>query len=323
MPVRLRRAQGKILQARFLQFLARGGGRERLFHKIEAVHPLQYPRRAADERRLARLHEQKQRHADLPAGGLCLGERERVALGLAERQQRAGEAEGRGGQADGGAQLHQALGEVAAAPLRQGGLQFFLERSFQRLGGAGVAQQAGKDADDVAVYGGGGFLEGDGDDRPRRVVADAGQLFPALRRIGEAFRRHDARRLLQVAGAGIIAEAFPQLQQPLFGAGCQRLHGGQGAQKADIVLLCRLYARLLEHDLRYPYAVWVGIFPPREVSLVFIVPGEQQLRQLPEHGRTRLSLQNLFHMYFILAQTAPKTNEKLTFFPFQCIMVGA
>ena len=209
MPVRLRRAEGEVRKARFLQFLARGGGRERLFHKIEAVHPLQYPRRAAEERRLARLHEQKQRHADLPAGGLCLGERERVALGLAERQQRAGEAEGRGGQADGGAQLHQALGEVAAAPLRQGGLQFFLERSFQRLGGAGVAQQAGKDADDVAVYGGGGFLEGDGDDRPRRVVADAGQLFPALRRIGEAFRRHDARRLLQVAGAGIIAEAFP------------------------------------------------------------------------------------------------------------------
>ena len=115
---------------RLLQFLARGGGRERLFHKIKAVHPLQYPRRAADERRPARLHEQKQRHADLPAGGLYLGEGERVAPGLAERQQRAGEAEGGSGQADGGAQLHQALGEVAAAPLRQGGLQFFLERSF-------------------------------------------------------------------------------------------------------------------------------------------------------------------------------------------------
>ena len=90
---------------------------------------------------------------------------------------------------------------------------------------------------------------------------------------------HLFRRAVQIAGTAVIAQPFPQLQKFFFRARCERLHGGQFAHKPLVMFLDRLHARLLQHDLRNPHAVCVGIFAPGKVALVYIVPWQKQRGQ--------------------------------------------
>ena len=194
--VRLRSAERERAHPRFLQKGAHRGLVHRPFDGKKAVHPAQHPVPAAAERRFVPAAKEQQRHFAPPAFGLFAGEGEGVAARSAEGEEGAARAEGRGGRADGRAQLHQALGEVAAPRAGQRRLQLAEERPFQRFGGAAVAEQAGQHADHVPVHGGRALAEGDRRDRSRGIVADAGQLFPARGGAGEPLRRHDPGGLL-------------------------------------------------------------------------------------------------------------------------------
>ena len=74
-----------------------------------------------------------------------------------------------------------------------------------------LAGQPRKDADDVAVHDGGRFTKGYARDGRGGVGSDAGQFLPLGRC---AWRRglcgDSLRKFVEVAGAGVVAEAFPK-----------------------------------------------------------------------------------------------------------------
>ena len=47
-----------------------------------------------------------------------------------------------------------------------------------------------------------------------------------------------------------------------------------------IVLQNSGHARLLQHDLRHPYAIRIGTLAPRQLAPVGVVPGQQCVAQL-------------------------------------------
>ena len=88
-------------------------------------------------------------------------------------------------------------------------------------------------------------------------------------------RHNDAGGLLQIAHAGIIAKALPQLCQAIFLAGRKRGDIGQLRQKAHVIPLHGLHARLLKHDLRQPDVIRLAILPPRQRTVPRRIPAEQ------------------------------------------------
>ena len=71
--------------------------------------------------------------------------------------------------------IHQAF---RAAP------QVFL--AFRGIHGNGIIVNAGQDARDIGVYNGSRLVEGEGEERSRRVGADARQAFQPFRIVREA-----------------------------------------------------------------------------------------------------------------------------------------
>ena len=184
------------------------------------------------------------------------------------------------GQADGGAQLHHGLVEVA------GGLRGndCVERALNLRAYGGLSHvavpcgQPGVDAQHVSVHHGLRLPERDRGDGAGRVVADALELFQleiGARHFASVFLDDGTRCGLQVACAAVIAQSFPQLHESVVRAGCQRPDIGKRLQKARIIVLDRLDARLLKHDLGNPDAVGILRAPPGQIALVRRVPVEQ------------------------------------------------
>ena len=95
-----------------------------------------------------------------------------------------------------------------------------------------------------------------------------------------ALLRHDPGGLLQVPGPAVIAQALPQLHQPLLRGGCQSLHRGECLQKAGIIPQHRRYPGLLQHDLRDPDLIRVCGPPPGQVPGIGPIPRQQRPRQI-------------------------------------------
>ena len=84
---------------------------------------------------------------------------------------------------------------------------------------------------------------------------------------------------MKVAGARVIAEPLPQLEDFVErGRGERRNIGPARHESVKIGFDCR-HGRLLQHDFAEPYAIRVGADagrrPPRQVTSVAVVPGEQ------------------------------------------------
>ena len=88
---------------------------------------------------------------------------------------------------------------------------------------------------------------------------------------------------MEVAGAGVVAEAGPFDEDGVEGGGGEIVDGGPEVEEAAVVVLHRADGGLLEHDLAEPDAVGIGLFAggavggrdaPGEGSGVAVVPGE-------------------------------------------------
>ena len=183
--------------------------------------------------------------------------------------------------ADRRAKLHEGLRRLGTLPggvdLRKGGGIILFDRGL--CDGALVRGQAGDDAEDIAVDGGRGQAEADGANCSGGIVADAGQGadLVIVRRERAAIVRDDLLRgLLQVAHAGIVAEALPELVQPVGVARGEGRNVRKLGEETGIVALHGLDARLLEHDLGEPDVIGFAVTPPGQVAFVPFIPAEQR-----------------------------------------------
>ena len=116
------------------------------------------------------------------------------------------------------------------------------------------------------------------------VVPDARQFQQALVGIRKAAHLHHGFcRLLQVPGPAVIAQALPQLHQPVLRGVCQSLHRGEGCEKPGIIAQHRRHTGLLEHDLRHPDGVRILRPPPGQVPGISPEPLQKRPRQSGEH----------------------------------------
>ena len=122
--------------------------------------------------------------------------------------------------ADGGAKVEQGLGEVGSPRLcgrvsaQQGGGG--VDAGARRRERVGDVEDAGGDALDVAVDGHDRHAEGDAGDGGCGVTANAGQCLQAGHVAREGSGRCDQLGAgVQVAGAGVVAEACPGLHHGL------------------------------------------------------------------------------------------------------------
>ena len=199
--------------------------------------------------------------------------------------------------ADAGPELHQRLCEHPAVSRGIDRLQprGDLPPDRGQVDRARLGRDARDDAQDVAVHRGARPFKADRRDGAGRVRADPRQLLQLRRRIREApAARLDEqlRRLLQVARAGIVAEALPKLEDSAFLCGGERLHIRERLHKPVVIADDGFDARLLEHDLRDPHAVRLAAAPPGQVARVFPVPRQQA------HGQRRINFVQISHIVF-------------------------
>ena len=191
--------------------------------------------------------------------------------------------------ADGRAELHERLREVAAVPGGVARAQRRGERGLVRGGvdGRRVVEHARAHAQHIAVHGGGRPLKADRGDRPGRVRADARQGQQALHRVGPdaAARRDLLRAGLRLARAVIVPQPLPELEQLRFRQRREREHVRRGREKARVVPAHGLDARLLQHDLREPHVVRFAVGAPGQRARVRLKPAEQRLHRLGKSVR--------------------------------------
>jgi hypothetical protein len=154
-------------------------------------------------------------------------------------------------------------------------------------------EEAGEDADDVAVEDWCRRVEGDAGNCPGGVAAHAGQREHGVeiaRKLACVRGNDELRGLLHVPHARVVAEPLPEFQEPLLRRGGERGHIGQFAHPALPIRDDRLHLSLLEHDFTDPDGVRVERAPPREVAGGGGEPVEEQLRNAEcgmWNGRTR------------------------------------
>lgn len=175
---------------------------------------------------------------------------------------------------------------------------------FARIGSNAV--DARQHANNVAVEDGRGLIEGDAANRAGGVATDAGQGEDGVEGVRESEGRISGgrtprgpnlgilsfslgvvelrppigdnllRRFLQVADAGVVAEAFPEFVDFICVCVGETFDGGQLAHPAFPIRDDGFHLRLLEHDFRHPDGVGIARAPPREVAGVGGEPVEQQ-----------------------------------------------
>ena len=193
--------------------------------------------------------------------------------------ERADQAERIARQADGGAEFHQGLIEMAGLARVQPLLRDLAE-AFAGAGGGdvgGIVGHAGDHAEHVAVQHGEGQVERDAADRGGGVIADAGEGADGVIVPRKAAGSGDLLRgAAQIAGARVVAEAAPQGQHVVFGGGGQGGNGGKAFEEALIVRDDGLRAGLLEHDLADPDGVRIARIAPGQIAMAAGVPLEQE-----------------------------------------------
>ena len=140
------------------------------------------------------------------------------------------------------------------------------------------AEDAGEDADDVAVENGLRFVEGDAGNGAGGVTPDAGKgedVVIVARKFAVMAGDNFPRGFLQVADAGVIAEAFPEFVD-FFGASLgEGWDRGQFAHPALPIGDDGLDLGLLEHDFRDPDGVGIAGAAPGQIAGVERKPVEQ------------------------------------------------
>ena len=197
--------------------------------------------------------------------------------------QRAGETAGAARGADGRAQVHHRLREIAGTRVGRDRVRCRAqfghcsgERAFNR-------KQPRDDAGDIGIDDDRALPKGDRGDGCGGVRADAGEFAQARFGRREATTiDHGARTGVEIARAGIIAEPRPCRHQIGLGC-CRQLFDARPARdEFGEARGHRGDGGLLEHDFRQPHAVRVGRVAaggrtPRQRARVPIVPSEQSV----------------------------------------------
>ena len=80
---------------------------------------------------------------------------------------------------------------------------------------------------------------------------------------------------LHIAHSRIITQTFPSLKQTLFRGIGQTFNSWKPVQESFVVWNNCIHSGLLKHDFRYPDVIRIFTSPPRQISLVFIIPVEE------------------------------------------------
>ena len=173
----------------------------------------------------------------------------------------------------------------AKSPARRGGNSSRASREISGLAaGSGVvtAKSRAITRSILPSTGLAGAVESDGRDRGGGIGADAGERAQrglACREHAAVALDHGAGAGVQVAGAGVIAQPGPGLQDVAERRRRQRLEIGPARQEARIIGRDGLDRGLLQHDLGEPDPVRIGALagrrPPRQFPAVAVVPGEE------------------------------------------------
>ena len=150
----------------------------------------------------------------------------------------------------------------------------------------GQVEQSREDAHHIAIDGWRGDIKGDAADGAGGVRSDARQ---GLQRLG--LRREtpgmavddDFGAAMQVAGAAVITQAFPELQHGIQRRGSQCLDRGHGGDEALVIWDDGIDLGLLQHDLRQPDAVGIAVAAPGSVGSIVLIPGEQLIAEGRAH----------------------------------------
>ncbi|CCF97337.1 hypothetical protein RSK60_2030013 [Ralstonia solanacearum K60] len=181
---------------------------------------------------------------------------------------------------DGGTEVHQTLRvRLDAVRRRQHGLGNAPHRLLDALvaGKAVDAEDTRKHALDVAVEDGrahpvrecrNGRGGGASDARQRR------QCFGIAGKHTAMLGHHDLRAAVQIARAGVVAQARPGGHHVVRGRRGQRPHGREPLDEARVVAQHRRHLRLLQHDLRQPHAIGIaGVLPRQVMAAMAPLPG--------------------------------------------------
>lgn len=199
--------------------------------------------------------------------------RQLVAARRTQLDERAGEAARIRRRAHRGAELHEALVEVARCRARgERCHQLAGPRPQSALAGCGLhvladRVHAREHACDVAVDERCTLAERDRRDRTCRVRPDAGHAaqLARARRQRAALLDDSARPRPQVARARVVAESGPRGEHVVQRCGCERAHRRKLRHPLLPVRDDGLHARLLQHDLADPDRVRVARRAPGQI----------------------------------------------------------
>ena len=80
---------------------------------------------------------------------------------------------------------------------------------------------------------------------------------------------------MELAGAAVVAEPFPEPQDILFGSLGQAFDRRKADEEPAEKFLDPFHLGLLEHDFAHPDAVGIPVFPPGQAAAGPAIPGEQ------------------------------------------------
>ena len=96
-----------------------------------------------------------------------------------------------------------------------------------------------------------------------------------IRNTSPVFQDKSTSGFMKVAGAAVVAEAFPEAQDFLLVGGSQVGDCGKHVQKTFEKRDDGGNLRLLQHDLANPDAVGIAVTPPWEIAPMRIEPCKQ------------------------------------------------
>ena len=140
------------------------------------------------------------------------------------------------------------------------------------------------DSKDVCIENGNGFVKGEGRDGGGGVGADAGkgaELLEVEGNFSVEILDDGFCGAVEVSGAGVVAEAFPEFQDFFLGCGGEGRHIRQGAHPAIEVGENGSDGRLLQHELGDQNPIRRGVVSPREFTAL---RAEPRLKRILETG---------------------------------------
>ena len=183
--------------------------------------------------------------------------------------------------ADRGPEIHQGLIHRPRAELRRRRIHEFLrgrpELSLPRLGTRITieSREPRMQTQRVGFDNRRGLIERKRGNRTGSVSSNSRQLLPLCgggRQATDTIRHNLPGGAMQITGAAVVSESFPQAQHRHFVCGSQRFHGRKGREKPFEIRHNRGNGRLLQHDFTQPHTIGIAVATPGKFASVTGIP---------------------------------------------------